>query len=115
MPESLTRSAPVPGESLRIGRDIGNHVVLHNITVSRFHAKIVVRDGEFVLLDWDSGTGTYLNGQRVRMAALKAGDIIRIGPCQIQWDGSRIKQMEDVEQKPAWHAELAREAARRLP
>ncbi len=64
-----------------IGRDAeSNHVALHGREVSRTHARIMVRDGEYFILDMGSKDGTYVNRQLVdQEAKLEDGDEIRIG------------------------------------
>ncbi|MEO8448559.1 MAG: FHA domain-containing protein [Gemmatimonadota bacterium] len=51
--------------------------------VGRHHARITrsaANDGEFVLTDLTSRNGTFLNGQRVEMAApVRAGDLVQLG------------------------------------
>ncbi|MFN0111366.1 MAG: PrsW family glutamic-type intramembrane protease [Blastocatellia bacterium] len=48
-------------------------------SVSTRHAMISTEGGEFFLLDQDSRNGTLLNGERVRTAKLKTGDVIELG------------------------------------
>lgn len=64
---------------LRIGRDPGNDVVLRDARVSRLHAKVAFERGFYVIHDLDSGNGTFVNGQRVRVAPLTEGAQIRLG------------------------------------
>lgn len=47
--------------------------------VSRYHARILVSQGEATLEDLASKNGTYLNGQRITSARLSDGDEIRLG------------------------------------
>ncbi len=55
-------------------------VRLADRTISRTHASLEVYGGTCVLLkDLGSTNGTYVNGQRVRIAELEDGDEIRIG------------------------------------
>jgi hypothetical protein len=61
------------------GRDGGNEIVLDGATVSRKHADFHRQGTGFTVSDLDSLNGTYVNGERVRTAALAAGDEIRIG------------------------------------
>ena len=43
------------------------------------HAEIRNEDGRYLLIDTGSRNGTWLNGQRIKHAALKAGDEIEFG------------------------------------
>lgn len=62
-----------------IGRAAGNTVVVDNPAVSGHHAT-VFRDGEdFVIEDYASTNGTFVNGKRVRRQTLRDGDAVRLG------------------------------------
>ena len=77
-------------DSLTLGREKDNQVVLLDPKVSRHHA-VIQRQGEsgsggsgFVLVDKGSSNGTFLNGQRLSApAALKNNDKITIGGSEI--------------------------------
>jgi GAF domain-containing protein len=62
-----------------IGRVAGNDVCLEGRSVSRQHARILPRDGGFVIEDLGSRFGVYVGDERVRERALVGGDLIRIG------------------------------------
>lgn len=65
--------------AMTLGRDPDSNVFLDDITVSRKHAQIYLKDGHYVLEDTGSLNGTYLNQERVETAALQRGDEIQIG------------------------------------
>lgn len=68
--------------SLRIGRDPDNQLVLSLQAVSRHHALVEQQNGGFYIQDLESTNGTYVNNQRLRAYEphlLNAGDMIRIG------------------------------------
>jgi pSer/pThr/pTyr-binding forkhead associated (FHA) protein len=65
--------------SITIGREEGNLVQLRDERVSRCHAKIQLDAGEVIISDLDSTNGTWVNGEPVRLAALKTGDRIMLG------------------------------------
>ncbi|MBU1219998.1 Flp pilus assembly complex ATPase component TadA [Myxococcota bacterium] len=50
---------------LKIGRVQGNEIILPKTNVSKMHAKIVVRNGEFTIFDNQSTNGTYVDGRRI--------------------------------------------------
>jgi Mg-chelatase subunit ChlD len=75
--ESLT--LPLNKDTLRIGRDIGNDVVIARKTISSFHATIEYKDGYFYLEDLRSTNGTRLNDGKLshnEPVRLKSGDKI---------------------------------------
>jgi Inner membrane component of T3SS, cytoplasmic domain len=66
-------------EVARIGREIGSDISLDDVTVSRKHAELSVKNGEFILQDSKSLNGTYVNAISVDSISLKHGDQIQIG------------------------------------
>ncbi len=62
-----------------IGRSSDNNLVLTQMGISRNHAEVLVRNGEYLLRDRDSKQGTYLNGVRVKETKLSNGDRIQLG------------------------------------
>jgi EAL domain-containing protein (putative c-di-GMP-specific phosphodiesterase class I) len=62
-----------------IGRNASAHYCINSRHVSKEHAQIV-RDGEEIRIrDLGSTNGTFINGQRIREAALHHGDIVHVG------------------------------------
>ncbi|MCB2224654.1 MAG: FHA domain-containing protein [Actinobacteria bacterium] len=61
------------------GRNTDALVFLDDVTVSRHHARFVVRPGSLEVFDLGSTNGTYVNGTRTEHAALAAGDEVIIG------------------------------------
>jgi FHA domain len=62
-----------------IGRDHHCDVLLGDLSVSRRHARLLFRDGGWILQDLDSTNGTRVNGSRVGRCALRPGDDIALG------------------------------------
>jgi pSer/pThr/pTyr-binding forkhead associated (FHA) protein len=67
------------GGLTRIGRRASADIVLDDATVSRRHALVLERAGAPVIADDRSLNGVYVNGRRVREAALHHGDEVQIG------------------------------------
>lgn len=62
-----------------IGRDEGS-VILDDPRVSSTHAKFTLEKGQYVIWDFGSANGTYVNGKRIREATpLDENDRIKIG------------------------------------
>ena len=61
-----------------IGRDSSCDIVLPLEHLSRRHVALEVRRGQLFVQDLDSANGTYLNGERVKEAPLKAGDKLKL-------------------------------------
>lgn len=62
-----------------IGREEGNQLRLNDERVSRFHAKVQLDNGDFVLTDLESTNGTRVNGNTVQIRRLRAGDRVGVG------------------------------------
>lgn len=62
-----------------IGRSRSCDVVLCDLSVSRRHARLLFRDGRWIVHDLDSTNGTEVNGFRVGRCELRPGDRMAIG------------------------------------
>ena len=64
----------------RIGRDTASELQLFDPRISRRHAQIEFRNGDYVVTDLNSSNGIYVNGQRIAAATvLRSGDRLEIG------------------------------------
>lgn len=61
------------------GRTPEADLFLDDVTVSRRHADVTRKDGEYVVRDSGSLNGTYVNGVRVTEQQLRSGDEVQIG------------------------------------
>lgn len=69
---------------LQLGRDPRNDTVIDHPTVSRFHARIELKTGSWMISDLETSNGTFVNGHPIGTDhRLIAGDRIRIGPCEL--------------------------------
>jgi pilus assembly protein CpaF len=65
---------------LVFGRVSGNDIVLPKGNVSKQHAKLVFKDGRFIVSDMNSTNGTYVNGRKITQATIvREGDKIYVG------------------------------------
>jgi two-component system NtrC family sensor kinase len=69
----------VLGGVTTIGRTPDNHINADVRELSRHHARIEPRDGGFVILDLNSGNGTFVNTKRITEHRLSPGDKIQFG------------------------------------
>jgi len=69
---------PIESSIFSIGRNLENDLVLNDPTVSRFHAEIRYVDDQFVIVDTNSSSGTFLNNKKITINKLVSGDIIQI-------------------------------------
>jgi pSer/pThr/pTyr-binding forkhead associated (FHA) protein len=119
----VLETIPFAAPALRIGRMPENDVVLDNLGVSRFHARLLLEDGRVVLEDAGSENGCFVNGDRIdERRAIAPGDAIVIGKHELRvrpssegepverrparrnadaWDGARTYLLETVSTTPA--------------
>jgi FHA domain-containing protein len=83
---SVLQNVPVSEGPITIGRTPDNSIAIDNLAVSNRHARIEVQQGRMILDDQGSLNGTFVNGQRVKRAALKDGDVISLGKHSIYVD-----------------------------
>ena len=73
------------GQIFRLGKEsiigrTGATIVLNDPKVSRSHAKIALRENQFLIVDILSENGTFVNGERLQVErALAENDEIRVG------------------------------------
>jgi len=71
-----------------IGRDSTSTVRLFDTEVSRRHAELQpVPGGGFRIIDLASANGVFVNGQEVRTAELRNGDVIQVGKTVLLYSG----------------------------
>ena len=78
--EGHTTVVPLLREEVTIGREKGNTIRLTERNVSRSHARLLKRNGSYIVEDLGSYNGIVVNGERVESRAkLTAGDQLSIG------------------------------------
>ncbi|MEO0375808.1 MAG: FHA domain-containing protein [Cyanobacteria bacterium P01_A01_bin.17] len=74
-------------QTLSLGRDPLNDMVIDHPASSRFHAQIQKSKGDYLLEDLNSTNGTFVNGKPLsERRVLKVGDVIRIGPTHLTFN-----------------------------
>src|SRR5690606_15598275 len=74
-----------PGREILLGRGADCHVALADTLCSRVHARLVFRDGGWLLCDAQSRNGTFVNGQKVEEAMLGEGHVVRVGGSELEF------------------------------
>jgi pilus assembly protein CpaF len=65
---------------INVGRVQGNDLMLPKGNVSKHHARLLYRDGRFIVTDLKSTNGTYVNGRKISQATIvREGDKIYVG------------------------------------
>jgi two-component system, NtrC family, response regulator HydG len=104
-------------QTVRLGRNRGNTIVLKDQHASRWHAEIVLTGGRWILRDCGTMNHTWLNGSRVsRDTALIDGQEIRIGDTRLHFhlDPADVGTAE-MPAVPANIGEIPEPADDRLP
>jgi pSer/pThr/pTyr-binding forkhead associated (FHA) protein len=87
------RRMPINEAVVTIGRDLDNDIILDDRRVSRQHAQLRRRHGQYVLYDLDSTGGTTVNDRRVREVPLQPGDMIAFAGLKVRFE----RATEDAE------------------
>jgi len=78
--EGRTTVVPLLRDEITIGRNEGNAIRLTERNVSRSHARLMKRNGSYLIEDLGSYNGVTVNGERLDLKAeLAAGDQLGIG------------------------------------
>jgi pilus assembly protein CpaF len=92
---------------ISVGRVQGNDIVLSKGNVSKRHARLLYRDGRFIVTDLNSTNGTYVNRRRIAQATIvRDGDRIYVGDFVL-----RIEQAASTSE-PAAGSDSAAESGR---
>jgi serine/threonine protein kinase len=80
------------GAPLLFGRSRHADGQLKDLSISRVHCEVELKDGRVTITDLDSNSGTFVNGQKISDALLKQGDVVRIGDTQMLLQGTTIAE-----------------------
>ena len=85
-----------------IGREASNTIALDSRLVSKAHALVEFRDGEYTIQDLESANGTKVNGEPTSIRVLEPGDRIEIGDVELNFlDLARTRAVGIVVAAPA--------------
>ncbi len=89
-PKRFFNAVKLTSASTVLGKGDDCDVMLFGTRVSRRHTEIYQVGGKYHIRDLKSSMGTYLNGEKVRDAALHLGDVVVIDDLQIQMSDSPL-------------------------
>lgn len=93
---SYTRALDLGADTINIGRDPSNNLVLKHPMVSRYHARIIAHQGQHTLYDLNSINGTYINGTRIgKSALLTVNSRVQICGYHFIFDGKRLLEYDE--------------------
>jgi hypothetical protein len=76
---------PLEKDRMTVGRRPDSDIFLDDVTVSRDHAILVRRNGEYFLDDLGSLNGTYVNRSRIESHRLSNGDELQVGKYKLAY------------------------------
>jgi predicted component of type VI protein secretion system len=98
--KQVIREYPFLKDSITVGRAEDNTVVIDNLAVSSYHARIDKAGTDFILTDLQSTNGTFINDNRVVTHKLAHGDNVSIGKHILLFVGEKGKaEAEESDQK----------------
>jgi pSer/pThr/pTyr-binding forkhead associated (FHA) protein len=83
------RHFPLNRPVINIGRQLDNHLVLDDALISRRHAQLRARGGQYLLTDLGSKHGLLVNNTPTREWTLQPGDVFRLGNTEIIYGDER--------------------------
>lgn len=83
-------------QTVVIGRSENSATQLRDIRVSRLHCELRITPGQFLLVDSDSASGTFLNTERITEAELRSGDSIRVGSTVLEFHTGDLADAQNV-------------------
>jgi pSer/pThr/pTyr-binding forkhead associated (FHA) protein len=90
---------PINKPVTSIGRRLTNDLVLQNSQVSRVHAEIRLEDGDFVIVDLDSTSGTFVNNEKIEKCKIYSGDLILIASIPLMFLDEKDPLYKDMEKR----------------
>jgi len=77
------KKLPLVPITMTLGREHDNNIELKDEDVARYHARISFQNGNYVLEDLESSSGTWVNNEKVSESVLTHGDKIRVGATEM--------------------------------
>ncbi|WP_344615650.1 FHA domain-containing protein [Dactylosporangium salmoneum] len=68
-----------PDDTVTIGRDAANDLVVEGNLISRRHAEVVYNNDSWFLRDLDSRNGTFVDGEKAAFVAATDGGVVNLG------------------------------------
>jgi len=98
--KQVVKEYPLEKESVTIGRNEDNSIVVDNLAVSGYHARIDLAGNDHILTDLQSTNGTFVNDKKIVSHKLSHGDNVIIGKHVILFVGTgREAEAKTDEQK----------------
>lgn len=87
---------------VNVGRVQGNDLMLPKGNVSKRHARLLFRDGRFIVTDLKSTNGTYVNGRKITQATIvREGDKIYVGDFVLRIEATSAENRPELSSRPS--------------
>ncbi len=86
--KQVVKEYPLDKEGVTIGRNEDNTIVVDNLAVSGYHARIDLAGKDHILTDLQSTNGTFVNDKKVVSHKLSHGDNVIVGKHVILFVGT---------------------------
>jgi hypothetical protein len=77
---------PLGRRAVSIGRRSDNDIVLEDDSVSQYHAEVIYRDDNFLVIDRGSSNKVLIAGKPVHKVPLQDGDVIELGDLRLRFE-----------------------------
>ena len=92
------RVCDLKAEKTTIGRVEDNAFQISEPSVSSHHCEVILKGNEITIRDLGSTNGTFINGDQVKEAPLKHGQILRLGNVELRVDTGAAGATRPIDQ-----------------
>jgi pSer/pThr/pTyr-binding forkhead associated (FHA) protein len=92
--DATLQEIPLTKSTVTIGRVDKNDIKIENLAVSRQHARILKDGDRYIMEDFNSLNGTFVNGKKVMKCILRNGDEIFVGKHSLLFIDEEEKPIE---------------------
>ncbi|MBM3993679.1 MAG: FHA domain-containing protein [Planctomycetes bacterium] len=97
-------------DAMMFGRSRATDTPLTDPHVSRVHCQVLPEGGDYVVVDFDSASGTFVNGKEIDRHVLVPGDLIRIGDTHMQFVADETTTRRSAAKDADWSHGLVGQA-----
>jgi pSer/pThr/pTyr-binding forkhead associated (FHA) protein len=112
MGEQAGRTYAIDRAAMVIGRTQDNDIVIDHRSMSRHHAKVVVQQGRYRILDLDSANGLLVNDEAYTETELKHGDLAELGHVKLRFVAPGEPAVLTIDEREQVQAQKRPKAAR---
>ena len=95
------RACELKAEKTTIGRLEDNAFQISEPSVSSHHCEVLLKGNDISIKDLNSTNGTFINGEQVKEAALKHGQVLRLGTVELRVDTGAAGATRPIEPRDA--------------